>query len=240
MRYTFFVLLFTLINCSAYAQRRYMICSAKGSSSIQERYQLFSSSGNYQIDQATVSELTLLQSSFLVKPIFYFYNDSDGKNSKATDEVLNYNGPDGTVIFGRRLFNSEYIRTNGGTTIPIIIAHEYAHIIDFKYGALQNATPKQRELFADVFAGMYMFVLYNLNGRYTDIQGVFNCFEDLGDTQFGEEDEHGSADERSDAVKHGYNFMVQSYQSGIRIDLKAAIKEAVSYVKGLEDEEDED
>ncbi|MFD2963705.1 MULTISPECIES: hypothetical protein [Olivibacter] len=217
-------------------QTRPRICSARVTP-IAERYQLFGSSGNAIIDQVTNQELLLLQSSFLVYPIFYFYDDSEGRNAKATDEVTNQRGPDGTVIFGRRLFNREFVRSSGGTTIPIIIAHEYAHIVDFKYGVLEHASQKKKEIFSDVFAGMYMYVR-GMKGWATDLSAVQQCFEEMGDTDFGNEEHHGTPEERTRAVFYGYNLMLQNHSQGVFVDLNMAIKFASSYVEQLDEDDD--
>lgn len=233
MKVIVFIIVFIVICFTAEGQANRRTCSARKAStsspSIKDKYDLYSTSGNLAIDQVTTNELLLLQSSFLVYPIFFFYDDNDGKNAKATDEVLYPHGPDGTVIFGKRFFNREYVRSYGGTSIPIVIAHEYAHIVDYKYGVLEHASSKKRELFADVFAGMYMAVRSS-KGWFTNMSAVYQCFEELGDTDFGSEDNHGTPTERNNAVGHGYNYIFGNLNQGIYVDLNAAIREASRYV----------
>ncbi|HEY9007148.1 MAG TPA: hypothetical protein VIM75_13500 [Ohtaekwangia sp.] len=225
-------------SSSTILQSSRKVCSAKGNASIQKKYTLYGTSGDPGIDQITTNELLLLQQSFLVYPVFFFYDDYDGKNAKATDEVIRTHGPDGTVIFGKRLFNSEAIRSWGGTSIPIIIAHEYAHIADFKFGQLAHVSTKKRELFADVFAGMYIYVRQS-RGWYTDLNAVNDCFKSLADTDFGS-DSHGTANERIAALEYGYNYMAQNalFGVGMRKALDVAENYVDEYVEDFDEEED--
>lgn len=235
-------ILFILFMAISYGQNK--VCSIKSSPAkkLTDKYTLYSTSSNPQIDMQTVNELRFLNQCFAAVPNFFFYDDNDGKNSKASDEVTRPDCPDGTIIFGKRLFNSQYLKNNGTTAIPIMIAHEYAHIADFKYGALQHVSNKKKELFADYLAGIYMSLRIRFMG-FVDINAAHETFEELGDTDFGDVDKHGSSEERVDALMAGYNKAEEYIINGQiqQLTLRQAIKEAKDYLDFyVDDEEDED
>jgi hypothetical protein len=209
-------------------------CYALAGGKLPDPSKTFLSSGNFQIDQVTAKELNFISSCFLTRPGFYFYDEGNGKNAFATKSAYLNGFPDGTIFFGKTLFNSEYIKSLGGTTIPIIIAHEFGHIVDFKFGAL-NSTGMKRELFADFLAGAYMSVRTRSGFANTDIYACFSSFEELGDTNFGDPDHHGTPEQREDALSSGFYYMENGYTTGVLIGLAQIIKAAKTYVSDIED-----
>jgi len=222
---------------SLLSQVRIRGCSAKKNDRLEQKYTLYSTSGNVAIDQITGKELMFLKQSFLVSPIFFFYDDRDGKNAIASEQITNNFAPDGTVIFGKRLFNSEMIKSYGGSTIPIIIAHEFGHLVDYKYGALTHVSTKKKELFADYLAGMYMFIRIQVLG-YVDIYAAIKSFESLGDTDFGNVDHHGTPEERSEALIAGFEEIKSNAARGKYLNLNECIELAKEYIDGIEDADD--
>jgi hypothetical protein len=239
MKFLVLAILFLLSEQKS-RQPQYRGCFFKtahaASGSIKTKYTLFSLPPNDPLYNVTVAEIIRIQGCFGVFPIFFFYDDRDGNNAMATDEVVQQNGPDGTVIFGRRLFNREFIKTYGGTTIPIIMAHEYAHIVDYKYGALQHAGSKRTELFADFLAGFYMYHRV-ANGIKTDVDACIRSFESLGDTDFGSETHHGTAEERADALTSGFNKARDYHQNQSFIPLTTIIDAGKEYIATIEENE---
>lgn len=226
----------------SYSQSK--VCSIKkspSSASISSRYTLYKTSGNYILDQQTNFELSFLGNAFLVYPNFFFYDDNDGKNSKATDEITISNLPDGTIIFGKRLFSSQLLRPNGITVIPVMMAHEFAHIVDFKYGALNHVSNKKKELFADYLAGVFMSVRRHNLAVVFDINVAVESFEELGDTDFGDVDKHGDAEERGAALLAGFESAESYYSQGTvyKLTLLQTIKEAKEYLKTIKDGDDD-
>ncbi|MDQ6903349.1 MAG: DUF2800 domain-containing protein [Bacteroidota bacterium] len=220
------VLLFIfLFAINFHPQRIYKGCFAISNGAEPKNY---GRSGNLEIDRITTQEIFFIQQRFLVAPIFFFYDDANGKNAFATEKVYQQNGPDGTVFLGRRLFNSEFIRSPGGTSIPIIIAHEYAHIVDFKYGVL-NEPGIRRELFADYLAGAYMS-LRNRFFKQTNIYACVQSFEDMGGTDFSNPDFHGTSEQRGNALLAGYNEMEAHVSTGTPFLLTDINKAAKAYI----------
>lgn len=200
--------------------------------SVKDKYQLIALPPTDPLYTVTTQEIMNIQSCFLVAPIFFYYDDKDGNNAMATDEILQPNGPDGTVLFGKRFFNREFIKTYGGTTIPMIMAHEYAHILDYKFGALQNAGSKRSELFADFMAGLYMQwrVYHHI---ITDVNACLESFRSMGDTDFGNVDTHGSPTERYNALKKGYDTGMAYAARGVTINLNQAIEIGKAYIRTI-------
>jgi predicted metalloprotease len=118
------------------------------------------------------------------------------------------------------------------------MAHEYAHIVDYKYGVLNNVGSKKTELFADYLAGFYMYHRV-ANGILTDVSQCLNSFESLGDTDFGSETHHGTPQERRSALFSGYNRAHAIHQTKAFIPLTEIIEEGKSYIKGIEDSDDD-
>lgn len=214
---------------SSQAQDVHQGCFAIKNGSIPKDYS--GTSGNAQVDNITLQELVFMGTKMGVAPIFFFYNDYDGKNAYATDSIFQSNGPDGTVFFGRRLFNYEYISSVNGTAIPIVIAHEFGHIVDFKNGVL-NEPEFRRELFADFFAGTYMS-LRSREFKTTDVNGCYESFREMGDTKFGDPDFHGTPQQRGDALMAGYRAMERSYNNGAPLNLIQAIRLGRKYVQSI-------
>jgi hypothetical protein len=213
-------------------------CSAKTSFENAEplsKYTLYSTSGNQIIDNATIKELTSLNNAFGVLPNFFFYDDANENNAKSSDQVTNFARPDGTIIFGKRFFNRQFLRPNGSTAIPIIIAHEYAHLVDFKYGILNRVSAKKRELFCDYLAGIYMSIRIRTLG-FVDINAAYTVFSSMGDTDFGNVDHHGTAGERSSALLTGYKEAEARLSIGLGISLDNAIHLSEDYIKSIPEE----
>ncbi|MDG1275783.1 MAG: hypothetical protein P8O16_00785 [Algoriphagus sp.] len=87
----------------------------------------------------------------------FYLNDSNNPNTYATSRISNQNFPDGTVLIGFSLIQQECLHSPSGTcsSFPIVMAHEFAHIADFKYGT--GLTGKHKELFGDYLAGCFMY-----------------------------------------------------------------------------------
>lgn len=233
-----FILLITIFIAGTgfHATQRYKGCFFRKqfstAGSIKDKFQLIALPPTDPLYNVMSLEIQNIQNCFLVAPVFYFYDDKNGNNAMATDEVVQAYGPDGTVIFGKRLFYREFIKTYGGTTIPIIMAHEYAHIVDYKFGALQNAGSKRSELFADFLAGLYMQGrMYR--GYFTDVNACLESFRSMGDTEFGNADTHGSPLERYNALKKGYNTGRSYAAMGMGVYLTQAIEIGKAYVNTI-------
>jgi len=168
-------------------------------------------SGNPVFDSAVSSELTRLSRCFEVYPTFYFLPTE--ANAMATTKTVMGSGRDGTVFLGLGLVTSmlqKYVGRGWGDVLAIILAHEYAHLVEKKNQwnfARGDQTVKKSELFADFCAGMYM------NYRGGDWLAVQTAFHDLGDYNMSNPGHHGTPAERLNALQAGFRFQANSLPS---------------------------
>lgn len=165
-------------------------------------------SGNSEIDQATQREGLALIGKFGVSPSGFFFAEGSGRNAYATSQVLSPNGPDGTIVMGLSLIRAELQRDGGaGLAVPAIMAHEFAHVVQFKRGSRMSV--KEKELQADYLAGWYM------GNRWivTDTRSAFAAFFEMGDYQFNHPDHHGTPTQRLAAIQEGLRNSNQSLES---------------------------
>ena len=164
---------------------------------------IFYPSGNPRMDMGFQQEGMALVQLFGIAPRFFYLDDRGSPNAYATPEVVNPMGPDGTILIGINLIQSEALRDNGiGFSLAAILAHEFTHLVQFKYGIGVNLPTKYRELHADFMAGWYM----GLRERYlfTDVRPALQSFFEHGDYGFNRRDHHGTPEQRLLAVQSGY------------------------------------
>jgi hypothetical protein len=159
-------------------------------------------SGRPDVDQAYQDEGVKLTRMFNVRPAGGFMDDSSGPNAFATTERFYTNSYDGTVIFGVNLIAKELQRDRGkGISVPAIMAHEFAHVYQFKEGSLRQAATPVRELQADFLAGWYV---QEAGLDEMQVRPAMESFFEMGDFNFNSPDHHGTPQERLDAFNAGY------------------------------------
>lgn len=216
---------FFIITVNSYSQQLEG-CALTGV--ITEVGTLYASSDNAEIDRATNEELRFLASSFLVTPTFFYYDDSRGKNAFSTPAKLAGSQSEfGTICFGLNLLRDQIALSVGGTNVPVILAHEFAHTVAKKFNL--NLPTKQNELFADYLAGGYMFYR-NLRFKPTDINAAFQSFFNMGDNDFTNPDHHGTPSSRSACIRQGYNDCYLAYQQGRVFTLAEGVRLAQQFV----------
>lgn len=181
---------------------------------------LLTFSGNLELDNANQREGLALIQKFGVTPRGFFFDDSGAPNAFATNKVQNNFGPDGTIAMGLTLINSELSRDGGsGLAVPAIMAHEFAHIVQYKRNS--QLSIKEKELQADYLAGWY------LGNRwiYTDTRAAFQSFFEMGDYQFNSPNHHGTPKQRLSAIKAGFEATKQSFDQ--------AYNKSAEFVKSL-------
>lgn len=164
--------------------------------------------------------LGYLDHFFSVNPKIFFFNDANSPNAFATPDVMDPHFPDGTVMMGAQLINSEAQHTGPvNFTVSVIMAHEFTHILQFKLG--ENLPTKQAELEADYMAGWYMA---NTTGMWLGVASsqALQSFFSKGDYAFNSPTHHGTPEERVAAVVAG--------AKDARSSLKQAFSHANRYV----------
>lgn len=193
---------------------------------------LTKSSGNLQFDNINNREYELLSSIFGIRPDFYYLYDFGMPNAYATSRISNPNLPDGTVMLGFSLIKEECFNSPSGTcsAVPIILAHEFAHILDFKFGT--GLSGKYKELFADYIAGSYLYHRANRIG-HLNIQEVATSFFSKGGYDFNNPNFHGTPQERYNCLSAGYVLAEQYSRQGIFLTREIVMNSAIQYVRQL-------
>lgn len=164
--------------------------------------------GNPVIDQGYQLEGLALSQTFQVAPSGAFMDDSLSPNAMATPERLlgPQNGPDGTVIFGMNLITREIWRDGIGMAVAGIMAHEFAHIRQFKRGSFEPG--RDSELEADFLAGWYLDVRQTF--ALTNVRPALQSFFEKGDYAFNDPLHHGTPQQRLDCVLAGISSGARS------------------------------
>ncbi len=180
--------------------------------------ELISSSGNSDLDFRIQRESDFLGTAFGVRPGLSYFNDRGAPNALATPDTF-LGKQDGSVLFGIILAKLEMqanINSLGGG-LMIILAHEWAHIYQFKR-RLKAPVPKM-ELQADFMAGWYLTArIINQIGFYgtpaqqqgnleilVASQSLFN----KGDYQFNNPQHHGTPKQRYRAMELGMQLALE-------------------------------
>jgi len=188
------------------------------------------SSGNLLIDQRTQQVYLYLSTKFGITASLYFLEEADGPNAFASPKRTNVLGKDGTIYLGIALLNDECSETPDCGSIPILLAHEFGHLVAYKYKVVLDG--KQNELFADYLAGTLMFHYVREMG-VIDLNAVARSFYAKGDDEFHEEQSHGSPTDRQECLLAGFDTAQEYFNRGQFFTLPLAIKEASEYVEGM-------
>lgn len=166
--------------------------------------QLLQSSGDQALDAAISQELTVLRGAFQANPFFALYSGSASNNAFATPPDGTH--PNGKVVFGLAMMSNELRQTgSSGFTIPIIMAHEFGHILQFQHGI--HLSSKYQELQADYMAGWFLGNReQNVQGGMRAVAGSANRFFTLGDYAFNAPTHHGTPQERKAAILEGFSI----------------------------------
>lgn len=188
---------------------------------------IYRSSSSQDIDSAINRELGQLSLAFSVKPGFYLLKVEHSFNFFATPQVID---PSRGFSDGSILFDFELISTFNGSSalknvIPIIMAHEFAHILQLKR---MSALPiKLNELQADYLAGWYLY--QRSRSTKTDIEMsayAFTKFIEDEDEGFNDPEFHGDTKQRIQALMAGTRLPVSSTYE--------AYERSLRYVTGLD------
>lgn len=191
---------------------------------------------NEGIDNALLADGAELSRVFGVYPAIFYMQESGGPNAAAAwqrfPSLLRAEGrpyccADGSVLVGLQLIRNERLATWGtGLSIPAILAHEFAHIAQYKYGFPYGG--KWRELHADYLAGWYTAHRGRWTVNNSPQQAMANFFY-KGDYDFNSPGHHGTPRERQAAFMAGFNLNVfDNVSSGL-----LAYQYGVQYIKSL-------
>jgi hypothetical protein len=189
------------------------------------------SGGDPVLAQGLTLEYRLLSQAFVATPDFLLYSETDGPNAFATPLARSRSRfPDGSVCFGTALMQNELAKSRSGVgfSVAAIMAHEFAHIVQYKKRFSQG--PRAMELQADYMAGAYMAARREL--LLTDFREAADTFAGLGNTD--PTDPHGSRKQRVAALMAGYEERRAGFKSLNTMYLKGI--EYVTEALNLDDE----
>jgi hypothetical protein len=193
-------------------------------------------SGNPGLDSGLTEDHAELMRLTGLKACVFLLQENDGViNAFATrtvdDEHVKARGanpedyPNGTVYLGVSLINMLYEK-NEDFGVPSVLAHEFAHICQFKKGLKYDKT-MWTELHADFMAGW--FTAHRSRFRQQNLLESWNAFFELGDNDFTSEGHHGTSEERAAAFTAGVQCNLRMTQP----DYWGAFKEGETYVEAL-------
>ena len=192
------------------------------------------STGTPALDRALIQELHAQSAFFGVRPAFYLYSDGI-QNAMATPEIFPQTpGTDGTVLYQMDLLSDHLTSAHwGGSIVAGVIAHEFAHIMQFsdpaRYSRLldHHGTVKFLELHADFMAGYYMGTKFA--DKPQDLETLARKIFELGDNNFTSIGHHGTPEERHVALRAGFRYYLQHPQN----DVTAALAEGEAFVTSV-------
>ncbi len=199
------------------------------------------SSGDSTFDRALAHTLANISMDFHVLPGFAFYDEgSDGAANAYATNAQNLGRADGSVFLGLHLLHQ--VRgwfDHFEDAVACICAHEFGHIVQYKHDLISfvnrgHPTVKRSELQADYMAGYYAGLRKRQSPNFDAALFAFNQHR-FGDTQYGQPDHHGTAEERGDAVVEGFKASFDR-----ELSLAEALGESTRYVvaiKGLQSPE---
>lgn len=188
------------------------------------------------------SEAMFLREVFGVNPNIFFMDDKDSPNAFAVP-IDTLDGYYKTVAFGETLVWSHHLKEGyKNVALSVIMAHEWAHILQFKLNPNLPSKGKSRELHADYMAGYYISRKQVASSvgwvSWPDVQACAKDLFDIGDYSFNSPSHHGTPEERMTAFNAGYTLALDKMNKGeieSPSDLSAqkAFAAGVNYVKAL-------
>lgn len=187
------VFLFNILIYNSYSQ-----CFINGN--LTSIGQKLNTTGSPTLDAKLSSESKNLDEIFSVEVELYSYDDKDSHNAYASPvcDILNC---DGSIRLGKSLLLDEIVVANGYVSVIGIMAHEYAHIVQFQQKS--NLAGKFAELQADFLAGWYLGKTKNIS--FNDLKPFANSLYYKGDFNFWSTQHHGTPEERANAMIMGFN-----------------------------------
>lgn len=190
--------------------------------------------GNQDLDNSLVEDITALDTNFGISVPVYFINNGDDNafftprkfpNLIVLDGGDQYSNVTGSIFLDVSLLIREFKENNGSRmSLPAIVGHEAAHGMQYRNRFPYNG--KFMELHADLMAGW--FVGYRGIFRPQNVEQAAMALYKRGDYDFFNEDHHGTPQERARAFGIGYSLLVQN-----RLNAVDAYNYGLRYVQSL-------
>lgn len=159
---------------------------------------------NAAYDADFIQHINEVQSFFGQFPtaVYVWYEPDNVMNALST--------PEHQIYFGYNMFYRT-VSMYGTTAIIGILAHEWAHQIQFHYG-WQSQGVLKTELEADAFSGFYMG--FAMQWSWLQIEGYYANTYSLGNYEFNHPQFHGTPDQRLAAAYLGVQTALEVISSG--------------------------
>ena len=193
-------------------------CTLTGSfNSGRHGFRFLPSSQNYQIDQAIFQEANILAQVTGLQPSLAFLDDRNAPNAFASSQdIINGQSPFGAVALGVSIIGQMVGQTNEITSVGAVLVHEWAHIAQFATGVQSRSnTVAPTELMADFIAGWYhgfrcAHACQNADPRFAE-----TGLASVGDYNTQSKNHHGTPEQRAQAYRNGYQFVLGGGGGGI-------------------------
>jgi hypothetical protein len=188
------------------------------------------SSGNAKLDLFLTNNLKKLAYPWAYNIDFGF---SKGFNGQAIP--YNFGEFDGKIILGKELMVFEFSKQGLAYQLPMgnyfayaVLAHEFAHIIQFNHKELLFQDVVTQEIHADIIAGYFLARFIHKNSGHQSKLSVLyssDCskiktnllinFGNLGDNAFWSSNHHGNYSTRSLAINEGMDIYFNKVGDGM-------------------------
>ncbi|MDO6810491.1 metalloprotease [Zobellia galactanivorans] len=127
----------------------------------------------------------------------------DNVNPNSTYNAISYGS--GKIYYGEAIYNAA--KAQGQIANVMILAHEFAHQLQFTYGypSKNETTARAGELEADGMAGYYLRRPNGYNKTsFSEIAAAYEFAESIGDNNTSSPGHHGRSYQRRSAVRLGF------------------------------------
>ncbi|MDE3272748.1 hypothetical protein [Pseudoalteromonas sp. G4] len=191
---------------------------------------LISTFGDPVFDANFFAEVAIQQDFFGTYSPVYAFDECEGSYN-----ALSF--PNDFILFGKNLVNKVLKKTNNDIGVAAILAHEYAHQIQFDFGWIVDTEPTVRktELEADFFSGYFLVVSrYQYTGQIIRgelIESYYNTLQEFGDFQFNSPTHHGTPHERSSAGLAGLETGIEAIRRNTLFSYPELHNAATSFIE---------
>lgn len=187
-----------------------------------------------EIDTLLLGDYELLSNTFKVRPAFSFFEEATASdtNAFATTDMIDPNRPDGSILYGVRFAQRCKISADGEVNpfateaIRAVLAHEFAHIFQYRYASKSEDSTTSKELQADFLASWHCRC-YDDFSRWS----LSHTFHSLGDSEYSNPDHHGSSPQRLVMATEGW-FYRQEFPKATVQDAANRAKSHIRIVRG--------
>ncbi|NCD67937.1 neutral zinc metallopeptidase [Mucilaginibacter agri] len=226
MKSLFFIIVISLLASVESLAQNFMGCTSQDAIALGRVLPVVESTRNPQMDYCIKKNAESVGKFLGVNVGVIMFEDSVyDKPNICVSRIDELSGTDGTVAIGCNYLQNMYSYSGNFNIIPIVLAHEIAHILDITL----KATPPSgmySELYADFLSGCFM--AYRSKQTFADVSNNLRWVVRIGDyTAVGDPARHGTPMQRTAAFKAGFDWYKEQLAVGcvvVGIDASAAAR----------------